>query len=136
MMQPDIEIIRALNALRHPDDNPSPTPDRNAVEAVLGRLAAGRTDTEDLMFMQELARCLLAAGGKGAPAERRADAVLSGAGLSGKYDYGLAFVERATALEGFDGWNKADAIRNARNEGALHESVDDTTARKRLDKLR
>lgn len=133
---PSSELINALGALWHPDDNPEPKEDRNAVEATLQRLADGSTDQEDLAFMRQLARCLIAAGGKWAPPARRADAVLRAAGLGGRYQHTRAFVDHATQLEGFDGYTKAGAIRDARAAGLLPHSVDDSTARKRLDKPR
>ncbi len=132
----DSETIDALAALRHPEDNPEPKPDRTSVELVLQRLAEGSTDSEDLMVMRELARCLLAASRDTSltSAARRAEAVLKASGLHGKPDHSREFVRVATALEGFDGYTKAGGISVARAAGVLHPSVDDTTARKRLDR--
>ena len=131
----DDEVIRALDALWHPDRQADHTPNRNVVETVLQRVADGGTDTEDMLFMRELARCLLAAGGKTAPTARRADAVLRAAGLSGKYEHHRTFAEAAIVLQGFDVYTKAGAIRTARVDGSLHDAVDDNTARKRIDRL-
>ena len=131
----DDELARALGALWHPDSKADHVPDRNAVEAKLQRLADGNTDSDDMIFMQQLARCLLAAGGKTAPGARRENAVLRAAGLMGKYEHHRAFAMGATAFQGFDGYTKADAIKTARSDGSLHDAVDDNAARKRLDRL-
>lgn len=133
----DDETMGAMGALYHPERNPDPKPDRTAIEAVLQRFADGTDGSEDVLVMRELAYCLLASGGKDAapiPAARRAEAVLRAAGLHGTFDHHREFVRVATALEGFDGYTKASGIASARAAGALHHSVDDTTARKRLDR--
>jgi hypothetical protein len=131
----DEELQRALGALWHPNRKADHIPDRNAAEAMLQRLADGGNTDDDRVFVRELARCLLAAGGKTAPVVRRENAVLRAAGLSGKYEHNRAFAEAATVLQGFDGYTKASAIRTARSDGTLHDSVDDNTARKRIDAL-
>ena len=131
----DDELFMALDALWHPDRQADHKPNRNVVETILQRVADGGTDTEDMLFMRELARCLLAAGGKTAATARRADAVLRAAGLSGKYEHQRVFAEAATVLQGFDFYTKAGAIRLARIDGSLHDSVDDNTARKQISRL-
>ena len=123
------EFYRAFAALHHPDD-PKPKEDRNAVEAMLQRVSEGEKDKETLLFMEELARCILAAGGKGTPPAQRANRVLNATGLKGKYEHNRAYAEDATALLGFDGVTKASCIKNAETPNG----PDKFTARKRLDK--
>ena len=130
--EPSDEFCRAYSALWHAESNSDHKPDRNAVEATLKRFADGSTDSEDLFFMRELARCVLAAGGKGTEQKRRENRVLSAAGLSGIYDNNRDFVACATQLYGFDGVTIASGIRGARSAGLLHESVEDSTARKMI----
>ena len=129
--EPSDEFCRAYDALWHAEDNPEPKDDRNAVEATLQRFSDGSTDSdsEDLCFMRELARRLLAAGGKGSPpGARRADAVLKATGLAGKYAHNRAFAQSATVLLGFDGYTKASAIKSA---GFSDDAV--FTKRKQID---
>lgn len=104
--------IDPRQALWHPITNLQPRQARNAVEDALGRLAAGRLNEDDLLFVRELARCLLAAS-DGADRRTRADDVLRASGLSGKRIEVDArdFIDAVLQLEGLDGWRLADAIR-------------------------
>ena len=130
--EPSDEFCRAYSALWHAESNSDHKPDRNAVEATLKRFSDGSTDSEDLCFMRELARCVLAAGGKGTEQKRRENRVLSAAGLSGTYDNNRDFVACATQLYGFDGVTIASGIRRAKYLGLLSDSVDEPTARKMI----
>mgnify|MGYP000326540257 FL=1 len=123
------DFYRAYAALHHPDD-PKPKEDRNAVEAMLQRVSEGEKDNEALLFMRHLARSILAAGGKGTPAARRADRVLNATGLAGKYEHNRAFAETATVLFGFEGVTKASCIKGA---GIYDDAV--FTRRKQIDSL-
>lgn len=121
------EFYRAFAALHHPDD-PKPKEHRNAVEAMLQRVSEGEKDNETLLFMKELARCILAAGGKGTPPARRADRVPNATGMAGKYFHNQSFAEAATAMLGFDGYTKASAI----NAGGFYDDAV-FTRRKQID---
>ena len=99
-------------ALWHSIANPKPTPSRDAVEDALGRLAAGQRDEDDMLFMRELARCLLAAS-VGATRDSLPGDVLRASGLSGRrIDIDTrTFIDAVLKLEGFDGWKLIDAVR-------------------------
>ena len=129
--QPDIEVVRALEALWHPVSNPNPVPNRNDVESVLQQLADGKSFDGDYLFVRDLAVCLLAAGGRGTLAENRANNVLKACGLHGKYDEDRDAVRVMQTIRGFGG-SVRNAINYARGEGALGPEVSDETAGKKL----
>ena len=129
--EPSEEFCRAYDALWHADTEAEYRPDRHSVEAMLQQFADGNTDSEDLLFMRKLARCLLAAGGKSAATQRRADNVLRAAGLSGTYDNNREFVEHATQMAGFDGYTIAGGIRSAQASGLLSH-IDEKDARRMI----
>lgn len=99
-------------ALWHAIENPKPTPARPAVEDALNRLAAGNLDPDDRLFMQALARSLLAAS-VGASRDSLPGDVLRASGLSGRrVDIDTrAFIEEVLKFEGFDGWKLSSAVR-------------------------
>lgn len=132
----DREAVDAFKAMRHPEINPDPIPDRTAVEALLARFAQGSAEPEVLNAMRFMARCLLAASQDvtlNTPA-RRADAILKASGLHGKLEHHRAFVSYVDALVTKLGYSTEAAIKDAQNAGLAN--VDATTARKRIDRAR
>lgn len=148
--EPSDGFVRAWNAMAHPVENPTPTPDRAAVEALLMKFATSGLrwcdENADLILMCRLAECLLAAGGQEATAEKtpstRADAVLRAAGLSGKFDRNHARRDAVMRFVGFqdgDGgkaYTVTEGIREARSAGLIPDTVDDATVRKDINRKR
>ena len=127
--EPSDEFCRAYNALWHAESNPDYRTDRNAVEATLQRFSDGSIDSEDLCFMRQLARCLLAAGNGKDMNKDRSDKIVKASGLGGTYDNHREFVQHATQLLGFDGYTIAGGIQSAQAAG-LCESISIPAARK------
>ena len=131
------ELHEAVGALWHSENNPNPTGSRGAAQVMLAKLAAGDRSSEALLFAKALAASLLAAGGEKSGDEKsRAGKVLAASGLGGRLAKVPQWVEDALRLDGFEGWSAADEIRNARHKGTLSGDIDDTTARKQLDRER
>ena len=133
--EPSDEFCRAYTALWHAESNTDHRPDRNAVEATLKRFSDGSTDSEDLCFMRELARCLLSAGSGKNINKDRADKILKASGLSGTYDNHREFVQHATLFQGFDGYTIAGGIKGAQSAG-LSSSISIQTAIKIIARAR
>ncbi|MEB0060045.1 hypothetical protein [Variovorax sp. LG9.2] len=132
--------IDPRRALWHPVTNSQPEQARNAVEDALGRLAAGRLDEDDLLFVRELARCLLAAS-DGDDRKTRADHVLRASGLSGRRIEVDArdFIDAVLKLEGLDGWGLAGAIREHMHllpDGGPDNPITERAARGIIDRER
>jgi hypothetical protein len=131
----DPETVKAVEALWHRHENPTPVENVHAVLAMLQSIVAGHMGVNEVYFVRFLAKALLDAAGKPESAQTRRDEVYRASGLSGEHNRDVDADDGLVLLDGFDGATPAALIAYARAEGMLPD-MDDKVARQKLARIK